>query len=362
VCRFDDRISRRGLLSGAPLWLAAARRLAAQEAPPPRSNTTFSADVKVVSLFATVRDKQGQIVRDLRQSDFLLDEDGRPQTIRYFTQESNLPLTLGLLVDTSGSVSRVLPEERRASYRFFEQVLREDKDLAFIIHFDREVELLQDLTNSRRKLESALGDLRASDGGGGQRQGYPRGGGPVPQQGGGRQPGTTLFDAVLLGSEDLMRKQSGRKAIILLSDGEDNGSKVSISRAIEAAQRADTMIYSIRFYDPSSGQMPMGGYGGRMGGRRGGGYPGRMPLPQASRPDGKKIMQRLSRETGGGYFEISRKLPLDKIYSRIEEELRHQYSIGYTPDEKAARGFRRIRLTTTQKTLVVQTRDGYYAD
>ncbi|MGB7722425.1 MAG: VWA domain-containing protein, partial [Bryobacteraceae bacterium] len=152
----EAKISRRGLLAAFALS-PAARLLRGQQA-----NTTFSADVKVVNLLATVRDKQGQIVRDLTKEDFLLDEDGRPQTISYFSRENNLPLTLGLLVDTSGSERRMIPEERRASLRFIEQVLRPDKDMAFVIHFDFEVELLEDLTNSREKLEKALDQLDSS--------------------------------------------------------------------------------------------------------------------------------------------------------------------------------------------------------
>ena len=150
----DLKFSRRHLLSALPL-LPAARLLRGQESQKP----SFSTDVKVVNLFATVRDKKDQIVRNLTKDDFILDEDGRPQTIRYFSQESNLPLTVGLLIDTSGSTRRVLPAERNASEQFLRQVLRPEKDLAFIIHFDFEVELLQDLTGSRELLEKALAEV-----------------------------------------------------------------------------------------------------------------------------------------------------------------------------------------------------------
>ena len=244
----EAKISRRGLLAAFALS-PAARLLRGQQA-----NTTFSADVKVVNLLATVRDKQGQIVRDLTKEDFLLDEDGRPQTISYFSRETNLPLTLGLLVDTSGSERRMIPEERRASLRFIEQVLRPDKDMAFVIHFDFEVELLEDLTNSREKLEKALDQLdssqpqlqRQQQGGGYPGGGYP-GGGQGGQRGGrGRGGGgTDLYDAVYLAGDELMRKQKGRKALILLSDGVDTGSKETLGSAVESAQRADTLVYSI---------------------------------------------------------------------------------------------------------------------
>jgi VWFA-related protein len=297
-----------------------------------------------------------------------VEEDGRPQTISYFAKQTDLPLTLGLLVDTSGSERREIPAERRASYTFFEQVLREDKDKAFVLHFDREVELLQDLTSSRRDLEDALQDLDSSQPqlnrrGSGQQQ-PPYGGGPG--QGGGQQGrgggGTALYDAVLLASNELMKKQQGRKAAILLSDGQDNGSKVSLTSAIEAAQRADTLVYSIRFHDASetNGFSSPIGRGGRRGGM-GGPFPGGGSQRQgASRVDGKKILQQISNETGGSYFEVSSKETLDKIYSQIEEELRNQYSLGYTSDQTGG-GYRKIKVMVKPKNLIVQTREGYYA-
>jgi VWFA-related protein len=323
---------------------------------------TFSTDVKVINVLATVRNKQGQVVRDLKQDDFTLEEDTRPQTIRYFSRETDLPLTLGLLIDTSMSQRRVLGQERTASYRFLDQVLREDKDLAFVIHFAREVELLQDLTSSRKKLESSLGSLETPD----PRQGggrYPSGGGGGGGAGGWRGGGgTSLYDAVLLASDELMKKQSGRKAVIVLSDGVDTGSKVTLVRAIESAQRADTLVYSILFSDPDAYGGGFSGGSPRMGGRRGGGGYPRQRMP-AARPDGKKILERLSRETGGGFFQVSKKEPIEQIFGRIEEELRNQYNLGYTSDKTdAGAGYRKIHLTAKQKGLVVQTRDGYYAE
>ena len=323
----------------------------------------FSTSVNVVSVLATVRDKQGKIVHDLAQNDFELQEDGRPQSIRYFSQQSDLPLTLGLLLDTSGSQTRVLDRERNASYEFFEHILREDKDKAFLIHFDREVELLQDLTSSRKELESALHDAdrpqlnRRSPGGGGMPQGRGQGRG-------GFGAGTALYDAIFLAADEILKKQEGRKAVVLLSDGVDNGSKTSISGAIESAQRADMLVYSIRFSDDSSRSpvafsVPGMGRGGRGGRRGGGGYP--QPQPQRRAPvDGKKILERISLETGGAYFDVSNKLPLDKIYDQIEEELRNQYNLGYTPDQPGG-GYHKVSLTVKRKGLTVRTRDGYYS-
>ncbi len=347
-------ISRRGLLfSVVSLFLAGRTLRGDQEA-------TLSVDVKVVNLLASVRNKQGQIVRELNKEDFILEEDGHSQTIRYFGHETNLSLTLGLLVDTSLSQRNVLGQERSASTRFLDQVLREKKDLAFLIHFDREVELLQDLTSSRRLLETALGSLEAPDPL--QRGGtHSPGSWPGPHRRGG---GTLLYDAVFLASNDMMKKQSGRKALVILSDGVDTGSKVSLESAVESAQRADTLVYSVLFADTHAygagggyGGPHNGGYGG-MGRHGGGGGP---RYPQQSLPDGKKILERLSKETGGGFFEVSKNQPIEQIYDRIEEELRNQYSLGYTPDRAdAGSGYHKIHLMTKQKGLVVQTREGYY--
>jgi VWFA-related protein len=339
--------------------------------------TTMSVQVNVVNVLATVRDKHGKIVPNLSQTDFVLTEDGRPETIHYFTKESDLPLTLGLLVDTSLSQRRVLDQERSASHSFLNQMVREDKDKAFVIHFDREVELLQDLTGSREKLEEALDALQTPE----LKRASTTGGSDPddPDQRSGRGQGhfgggTLLYDAVYLASAELMKKQQGRKALIVLSDGVDHGSKESLETAIETAQRADTVVYSILFKDDEMNQGQRGGFsipgmgGGGMGGPMGGGGRGNGrgrggQQPQESRPDGKKILERISKETGGRLFEVSKKEPIDQIYSQIEEELRNQYSLGYTPDRKAedAPGYRKILLTTSQKDLTVQTRQGYYA-
>jgi len=344
---------------------------------------TIAVDVKVVTLPVTVRDKHGKIVRDLTKDDFTLQEDGRPQTVRYFSQDTNLPFTLGLLVDTSRSQTSVLDAERNASRSFLEQMLVQPKDKAFLIHFDREVELLQDLTSSREKLQSALDLLKTpSDR---ERSNDPndsddsRSGSDSHHAG-----GTQLYDAVFLASNELMKKQPGRKALIILSDGVDRGSKTYLESAIESAQRADTVIYSIYFaeshHDRNEGQRqgggmgrgggwPGGGGGGWPGG--GGGYPGGgrggpgggQRHPEEPRTDGKKILERISKETGGRFFEVTKKETVGDIYTSIAEELRTQYSMGYTPDkDSAASGYHRIQLAVKNKDLTVQTRDGYYAD
>jgi VWFA-related protein len=350
-------ISRRALLSALPLC-PVVRLLRGQQADP-----TFSADVKVVNVFATVRDKKGQIVKGLTKDDFHLDDEGEAQTIRYFSAESDLPLTLGLLIDTSGSERNVIGEEREASYRFFDQILREDRDSAFVIHFDQEVELLQDLTSSRQKLQKALNDLEVArpqlqrQGGGAPGGGYPRRGGGS----GRRRGGTSLYDAVLLASDELMAHQKGRKALVLLSDGVDNGSKVSLDEGIRSAQRADTLVYTVLIADPN-GNSNVGGYGGprrgRRGGYPGGGYPGGGGF---DRPDGKKVLEQLADQTGGRFFEVSHKQTVEKIYAAIEEDLRNEYSLGFVPAHFDSGGaYHRIHLTTAKKDLKVQATQGYY--
>jgi VWFA-related protein len=336
---------------------------------------TMSVDVKVVTLPVTVRDKKGQIVRNLTKDDFVLQEDGRPQVIKYFTQDTNLPLTLGLLVDTSLSQRNVLDQERSASKVFLDQMLTDTNDKAFLIHFDRDVELLQDLTSSHDKLEAALQMLNTPQ--------LERAGGSSdpqssdPQSSGSGQPqmhrgaGTLLYDAIFLASNELMKKQQGRKALIVLSDGDDRGSKESLQSAIEAAQRADTVVYSILFADKHENSNGFGGPGGmgRHVGWPGGGFPGGSGggsgggrSQQEPRVDGKKILDQISRETGGRLYEVSKKQAIDQIYDSIAEELRTQYNLGYTPDKtNTETGYHKISLAAKQKDLVVQTRDGYYA-
>lgn len=303
------QIRRRDLLLGA------AFRAFAQE-------PTFTAGVKVVTLLATVHDKGGAIVTNLHKEDFLVEEDGVQQTIKYFSRESNLPLTIGLLVDTSRSQIGVLEPERRASYKFLDQVLRE-KDQAFVAHFDVRVEVLQDLTSSRTKLAAALDQLK------------------IPGR-----IATLLYQAVRDCSENQMRKLQGRKAFVILSDGVSFRDKTTIVTAIEYAQRADTIIYSILFSD----RPPL--------------YePGQAAAHAIYGVRGKHAMQRLARETGGAYFEVSKDKPIEKVYASIEEQLRNQYSIGYTPERKEDGGrYRQVKLTTKLPDLVVQTRAGYYAE
>ena len=348
-----------------------------QTAAPNGTSTTLSVDVKVVTLPVTVRDKHNEIVKGLTREEFTLTEDGHPQTIKYFNMDTNLPLTLGLLVDSSMSQRSVLEQEKTATKGFLDQMLTVEKDKAFVLHFDSEVELLQDLTASRDKLKSAVDLVQTSAPG--RSSDSSEDSGSRRMRGG----GTQLYDAIFLASNELMKKQNGRKALILLTDGVDRNSKESLNSSIEAAQRADTEVYSVYFkgergHDNSSGGGPPGGGMGRRGGGfpgggggypgGGGGYPGGRggggQRPESEpRVDGKKILQQISGETGGRFFEVSKKETVEQIYASIAEELRSQYILGYTPDKtNSGAGYHKVVLTTTKKDVTVQTRAGYYAD
>jgi VWFA-related protein len=278
--------------------------------------------VKVVNVLATVRNRTGSLVGNLSQDDFSLSEDGRPQTIRYFARESDLPLTLGLMVDTSGSQRRVLDAERGASLRFLDRVVRENKDQVFIMQFDSAVQMRQPLTSSVGKLADALAYVDTET----QRQ--------LRMQHGG---GTLLYDAVAQASDEVMRKLTGRKALIVLSDGVDLGSYGTLKDAVEAAQRADTLIYSILYSDPGA----YGAFGGR---------------------DGRRVLERMSNDTGGSFFEVSKGQTVDLLFDILQEELRNQYNLGYVSDKPITLSeFRAIQLTVRQKGLVVQARHQYWA-
>jgi VWFA-related protein len=320
---------------------------------------TITVNAQLVNLPVIVRDKRGALVQNLTQSDFALTVDGHPQTIRYFDKDNNLPLTLGLLVDTSGSVRSALEDERTASEAFLDQMMTSPAgaatpDQAFLIQFAHETDLLQDLTPSRPKLRAALNQVGVQDRNS-QDQNSNNNGGYGHHHGGFHGGGTTLYDAIFLASNQLMQKQHGRKALVLLTDGEDRGSMETLQSSIASAQRAETVVYAIYFKGEQHG------YGGRAGGYGGhGGYPGGGRGGE-NHVDGKKILAQITGETGGRMFEVSGKQTFDAIYTQIAEELRSQYRLGYTPDATAAAdGFHRIDLTTNDRKLIVQTRDGYY--
>jgi VWFA-related protein len=358
-----------------------------QSAAPEKPADVAAAPVPTaVSVISTVRDKKGKPVADLGQTDFTLTDDGHPQSIQNFARAGDAPLTLGLLVDTSSNQWHALDQERHASGDFLDKMVREGTDKAFILHFDHEVELLQDLTSTHQKLEKAIASLQTAQpdastdnnpqnqgsgqGQGGQGQGGQGQGGQWPgSRGGGRHShsGAQLYDAIYLACSEVIKKIPGRKVLIVFSNGVDRGSKEMLESALEAAQRTDTILYAVHFKDDDEheggnrGGFGSPGMGGGGMGRRGGGG---QRYPQEDHPDGKKILERISSETGGRYLEVSKKVALPDIYTQIQQDLQSQYSLAYTPvrAEAATTAYHKIRLTVDKKDFVVQARDGYYSD
>ena len=349
---------------------------------------TLHIQAQEVILPVTVRDKHGELVTTLQKSDFTLTDNGHPQVIKSFTRETNLPFRIGLLVDTSRSMSGVLPAVRTATGQFIDLMLpaapAQSKDQAFLLHFDREVELLQDFTNSREKLDGELTDLTPTSGE--RYEGQSSGGGNSGGNNGGNDGdqqhrmhgGTTLYDAIYLASDDLMKPKSGRKALVVFSDGADRGSKETLNDAVDAADRANVAIYTIYFKGEEErdnnggfpGQHRRGGWGGGgWPGSGGGGWPGgggggnRGGEPRsATGIDGKKIMREIAERTGGHAFEAKKKDDLAAIYKLIEQDLRNQYLLTYTPDKLDDDGsFHKIELKANKSDLTVETREGYYA-
>jgi VWFA-related protein len=296
---------------------------------------TFQSNVSVVNVFFNVKDKHGNLIPDLKKDDFQIYEDGKPQTVKYFSAESNQPLTLGILIDTSASQERVLPMEKEVGAAFLNDVLR-PKDLAFLISFDVEVDELHDFTSDAHQLRTAMDKCKINTGGN-VYGGIPGvGQGPIPQSG--IPKGTLLYDAVYLASHDKLSQEVGRKAMILLTDGEDQGSQMTIRNAIEAAQKADSIVYVLLIAD-------RGFYNGM-------GY------------SGVGEMKKMTAETGGRVIEVGNKIEkLREAFNQIATELRSQYSIGYTPTNGKRDGsFRKIEIKVgSNKDFKIQSRNGYYA-
>jgi len=312
---------------------------AQQSSSPPASDqqdsnqsvSTLQVNVNVVNLFFNVKDKHGTLIPDLKRDDFKVIEDGRQQTIKYFTAETDQPLTLGILIDSSVSQQRVLPMEQEVGAAFLNEVLR-PKDEAFVISFDVNVDLLQDFTNSNNLLRTALNEAKINGGGG--CSGIPGlGGGPVPCT---NPKGTLLYDAVYLAGREKLSTEVGRKAMIILTDGEDQGSQETIRSAIEAAQKSDSICYVLLIAD--RGFYGLGGY------------------------SGDRNMKELAEQTGGRVIGVGNKPEkLKEAFDQIANELRTQYSIGYTPtNAKRDGGFRRVEVKTKEG-YKVQCRSGYYA-
>jgi VWFA-related protein len=310
-------------------WALAVMVLGLALAQQPQDLPTINVSVNVVNILCSVRDGKGALQPNLSKDDFTVTEEGKPQDIKYFARETDLPLTLGLLVDVSGSERNMIEIEKRAADQFFGKVLRK-QDMAFLMSFGSEAELLQDSTNSVALLRRGLDNLKLRTGATGP---LPS---PVPTI---NQPrGTVLFDAVYLAATDMLRSEVGRKAVVLITDGVDEGSRVKLTEAIEAAQKSDLIVYSILYVDPSF-------YRGQ----------GIMFSP------GDADLRRMSEDTGGRMFRVDRRTTLESVFQEIQDEMRSQYSIGYVAPDTAPGTYRRVEVRTKQKGLKVQARKGYYS-
>jgi VWFA-related protein len=314
------------LLAVCITWgLAAALGLPALPQEPASQGPTIRAQVSLVNLFVTVRDKSKHIVTDLKQEDFKAFEDGQSQQIAFFSKEVTLPITLALLLDTSGSEQFMLPSIQDAGARFLDRVLRKG-DEALVMSFDSDVDLLADFTEDRGQLDRGIRKARINVPSAGSVGNNP---GPI----GSRQiTGTALYDAVYLACNEKLNTEAGRKAIVIVTDAQDEGSKVRIEQAIEAAQRTDSVIHILLVADPHFG-------GGNSG-----------------------AAHKLTDETGGRTIVVNSEKHLAQAFDQISEELRMQYTLGYYPTNSARDGkFRKIKVEMTNHDLKVLARKGYYA-
>jgi VWFA-related protein len=298
--------------------------------PAPCQNSTIPAG-DIVNVSAVVRTRGGRIVRNLAKEDFLIDESGRRQTIRYFSATGDLPLTAGLLIDSSAAQRRLLDRERVAGYAFLDRILRTSRgpglrDRAFVLEFDSHLDFKQDLTDSSESLGKAL----ASSGVG--LNNNPAAGFAM----------TRLYDALVLACDQQMSWVEGQKACVVLTDGIDYGSQSTLSDAISSAQSADSLIYAIQHID-WVGQDSVH----------------RIPGRKANYADGRIVLQRMAQETGGGYYEVTKIHGLGTIYREIEEELRSGYRLGYFA-EPFVPGYRPIRIAVNNRDMIVRSREGYY--
>ena len=314
---------------GSSLLVAFTAAAAGQEQTPQTATSTLKVLTKVVNVYAIVKDKKGRLIPNLNKEDFEVSEDKALQEIRYFSRETDTPLTIGIMVDTSPSQRRVLQVEKDEAKAFIRQILR-PKDLAFVLHFDIEVELLQNFTRDAHLLSNAIDQTEINGGG----QGPTPGTFPTGSSGG----ATHLYDAVYLAANDLLKHEVGRKVLILLTDGEDQGSRFKIADGLEAAQKSDVIIYSVNIVDRAFyGSLGMG-FGG------------------------DAALKKLSEETGGHVIGVKRARDTAAAFEEIASELRTQYLLGYTPSNSKNDGtYRKIQVGTHTSDYKVQARRGYYA-
>lgn len=306
----DNALTRRTLMGA----LGGAAAAVAQD-------PVIKVDVQLVNITFTVRNKQGGLVGNLTKDDFTVFEDGKQHDISRFQRDTDLPLTIGLLVDTSGSMYNVLESGKRAAGEFFRRVLR-DKDLAFLITFASEMDLLQDLTNSKSRLIKALGEVQ------GTRPMRVMTQGPIPTT----MRGTRMYDAIYLAAEEKLRNEAGRKIMVLFTDGDDQGSVYKPAEALKQAHLSDTVIYSFFYYEP------------RFGSDEG-------------------ALKKLSSDTGGRVFNVARRGGLEDAFQQLQDEMRSQYSLAYSPlNDKRDGAWRKVEIKPKDSSLKVQARRGYYAN
>lgn len=318
--RSIDKVVTRGTLALVAWGLATAAMAQQPAQEPAQQAPTIKAEVSLVNIFATVRDKQKHIVPNLKQEDFRIFENDQEQKVAFFSAEKTLPITLGLLIDTSGSEQNRLPAEQDAASRFLSQVMRKG-DEAMVLSFDLDVDLLSDFTEDRAQLQRAIHHTQIN------------GGGPMVTPG--TLPsgpnGTHLYDAIWVSCGEKLASEAGRKALVIVTDAEDFGSKVTVEEATEAAQRTNTVVHFLLVHDPGQGW----------------------------RPD---IAHKIADQTGGRVIEVSSEKHLQEAFDQISEELRTEYTLGYYPTNPKRDGtFRKIKVETTEKDMKVLARKGYYA-
>ena len=274
-------------------------------------NSTIRVEVSRVPLLFTVTDKKNRFITNLEREDFEVSDNGKKQSIREFVRESDLPLRIGILLDTSNSIRGRFAFEQEAAIEFVRGVLQEEKDKAFLVSFDTRAELIIDFTNNPDELANGIRSLRAGG-------------------------GTALYDAIYFASRDKLPEdwppEQFRRALVILGDGEDNQSSVTREMALEMAHKAEAVIYAI-----STNQK-------------------RVQIP------GAKVLKRFTQETGGVAFHPFQARDLEQSFSDIANELRHQYFILYSPADFVADGsFHKVRIKTRVKNTAVRARRGYYA-
>jgi VWFA-related protein len=301
-----------------------------QQKQNPESQQPLRVQVNLVNVFATVRDKHRGIISNLKESDFKIREDGVEQKVAYFSKDVDLPITLGLLIDTSGSMDRVLPAEQDAASRFLRQVMR-PKDLTMVINFDLDANLIADFTQDVSVLERAIRSTVMNA----PAAGIGGTAGTIPNSGG----GTVLYDAIYLACHDELSTEAGRKAVIVLTDAVDEGSRLRVQDAVEAAQRADAVIHVLLISDPG-----VYGFGGGFGN------------------PGPSVAKKMADDTGGRVIDVHNSKSLEKAFDEISEELRSQYVLGYYPTNTKRDGtFRKIQVEVNEPDSKVLARKGYYA-